>query len=112
MRKRSFLSVPPALEGPDLWLQLEVPEGIHLVTAYFYQNNALGRTKEAYRDFLLEIRRDARPGVRGGLPVLDLESKIAISKTAVEARARISQFHGGVYASFLVRQKGVSDDEE
>ncbi len=77
----------------DVWARVTVPEGVHKVTAYFYNKDGESGSNR-FRDFLLEMRGNA-PDVASAdkLPPL--------------AWARVRDFKaGGVYKSFLVQGAG------
>ena len=79
---------PPSFQGPDLWCKITVPQGIHLVTLYFFNKDGHGGSNRC-RDYLVDVlpfRNDAADNPH--VPVL--------------ARARVHNFWGGVYKQFLI----------
>jgi hypothetical protein len=79
---------PPDWEGPDLWVDVTVPEGTHCVSLYFHNNDAQkGRNK--YRDYDLQLLTWA-------------EDRDEVQKSEPLARARVTDFAGGVYKMFVV----------
>ena len=76
--------------GPDIWLTVSVPEGVHRVSLYFYNKDG-HEGPNRYRDYLVELKK-FRPSPE------DVERAPAI------ASARVRDFAGGgVYKSFVVR---------
>ncbi len=77
-------------EGPDVWVGIEVPEGLHQVSLYFVNPNGHDGANR-FRDYLLELKAHT-----GG-------SVARLDKSPTLARARVQHFWGGVYKSFLVK---------
>jgi len=75
-------------DGPDLWLAVQVPEGIQRVTLYFMNPNG-HNPAEQNRDYIVEIK-----------DYTDDLAKAHFSPTL--AKARVHDFWSGVYKSFLV----------
>lgn len=115
---------PATTEGPDLWVMMQIPDGAHKLSFYFFNKD--GHTdKNRYRDYLLELRTvnealpewptDPPPG-----PNHDKEfvgrfdtfwktwwQKIArAEEQPVLARSRVRDFWGSVYKSFQVQGPG------
>ena len=83
---------PFSWDGPGLWVSVEVPAGAHRASLYFYNNdghNGLNR----YRDYVLQLKPFS-PAIADAEAAPDL------------ARCRVSDFEGGVYASFAVKGPG------
>ncbi len=83
---------PLEWEGPDLWVDVKVPEGIHCVTLYFTNNDSQdskGDAENKLRDYDVQV-----------LPWAD--DKETVQRSAPLARARVTDFHGGVYKMFAV----------
>lgn len=113
---------PSFVDGPDIWVAVEVPEGVHEIALYFYNPNGY-RPNESRRDYLIEARRhpfsssvqelfhnsaDTEIGsrTREGKMLAGLMEKW--QSFPVEARARVSRFAGaGVYKRFMTRKGGV-----
>ncbi len=102
-------SYPIHHEGPDLWVSVEVPEGLHRVTCYYFNKDG-HRGVNRTRDYLVELRtpfegtyyqdeRDVRRMVRR-LPDAVFE------ETEVLATCRVKHFWGGVHQRFAVRGPG------
>lgn len=81
---------PMTHEGPDVWVSVEVPEGLHQAGLYFVNPNGHDGANR-FRDYLLELKPDA-----GG-------SVSRADKLPTLARSRVSNFWGGVHKAFLVR---------
>lgn len=78
-----------AYEGPDLWIAVNVPEGVQRLSFYFVNKD--GHTEDnSQRDFTLELKPWQE----------DLETADA---QPTLARTRVENFWGGVYKSFVVR---------
>lgn len=78
--------------GPDIWVSVTVAAGMHRVSLYFMNKD--GHTSDnRNRDYLIELKSYAA--------TLD---KAEAGPTL--ARARVRDFWGGVYHSFLVRGPG------
>lgn len=113
---------PAFIDGPDIWVAVEVPEGVHEIALYFYNPNGYLRN-ESRRDYLIEVRRYSPPSPL--LFVVNNKTDIAIGERSkigltvaalmekwhaipVEARARVSRFAGsGVYKRFMSKKGGV-----
>jgi hypothetical protein len=79
---------PMAHEGPDVWITLDVPAGVHRVSAYFLNKDGregLNRN----RDYLVQL-----------LPYRDDPWQALAQKPIASARVR--EFWNGVYESFSV----------
>ena len=80
---------PMSFEGPDVWVSIEVPAGLHRVTLYFFNKDGHhGRNR--YRDYLLEVK----PHVPS-LEAADKKPSLAI--------ARVREFWGGTHELFAVK---------
>jgi hypothetical protein len=76
------------VEGPDIWMAVTVPDGVHRLSFYlFNKDGAAGDNR--FRDYLIEVRPNAR----------DYSAVMAASPLAV---ARVVNFRGGVYKSFVL----------
>lgn len=89
---------PPEWEGPDLWVDVKVPAGIHCVSLYFTNNDEQtgtddNKARNKLRDFDLQL-------LAWG------EVKDAVQKSTPLARARVTDFRGGVYKQFVVAGPG------
>ncbi len=76
-------------DGPDIWMSVSVPQGVHRVSLYFFNKDGHdGNNRD--RDYLVSL--------------LPYRVKMAEAQTlAPLAQARVHDFWGGVYKSFLVR---------
>lgn len=114
---------PRAFDGPDLWVVIKLPAGIHEVSLYFYNPlfcniDKTNEKKEfARRDYLVEIRKyfskypdsvTLTPSYRMENDKYCRENETSeIIKAPVLARTRIKSCSGsGIYKSFLVNQPG------
>lgn len=95
-------------DGPDLWLKVNVPQSFSLISLYFHNKDGhSGRNR--LRDYWIEVR-SGEDKTRAEL--FNLESADPANAPAdllanpVLARARVRDFWGGVYKTFLVRGPG------
>jgi len=79
---------PKTDQGPDIWVTINVPEGVHRATLYFYNKDA-HEGDNRFRDYLLEVKN--------WNPRID---KAEASPTL--AKARVRDFWGPVYKQFWV----------
>lgn len=81
---------PLSWEGPDLWLTVSVPDGVHIMSMYFHNNDAHTGGTNKLRDYDIRILtpEKTKPLTLKGDPI---------------ARARVTDFWGGVYKQFVVR---------
>lgn len=103
-----------SFDGPDVWVRVVVPQGLHRLDLYFYNPN--GReTNTARRDYLVEIRHgeNAFDNFEGAdiskqAQYKEMEKKISgLCELPVQARTRVNMFAGaGVYKSFLLQKEG------
>jgi hypothetical protein len=108
---------PASFDGPDVWSVVKVPAGTQRLSLYFFNKDGHdGRNR--CRDYLLEVRNyDSRlpeklvlniwKPLRMGLP-LDIRSADLTNAIPrpVLARARVHDFWGGVYKTFVVQGPG------
>ena len=80
---------PESYDGPDLWVRVTVPDGVHCLSLYFLNNDSHHKGPNKYRDYDLQIL----PGDG---------DDATIQAAAPLARARVTDFWGGVYKQFLV----------
>ena len=79
-------------EGPDLWIGVRVPAGTQRVSLYFFNKDGHDGNNRV-RDYLIDVKRGSQNLLEAdGYPLL--------------ARARVHDFWGGVYKSFLVQGPG------
>ncbi len=79
---------PLTHEGPDIWVEVDVHEGVHEVALYFFNKDGItGRNR--LRDYLIELK-----------PYAENERRAYNSDPI--ARARVREFRGGVYHTFVV----------
>lgn len=113
---------PFFVDGPNIWLAVEVPAGVHEISLYFYNPNGYLRN-ESRRDYLIEVRRHPSASSIQGLfhNGADLEigqrskeGKILAGMMEkwqafpVDARTRVFRFAGsGVYKRFMSKKGGV-----
>ena len=76
-------------QGPDVWASVTVPDGLHRMSLYGFNENGHGGN-ERFRDYTVDL-----------LPYR--ESQEAVQAAAPLTHARMENFWGGVYESFLVR---------
>jgi frataxin-like iron-binding protein CyaY len=80
---------PGSHEGPDLWVQIVVPDGLHRVSLYIMNKDG-HEGNNRHRDYLVEIKPNA-------------EQAAVADRSASLARCRIQAFWGGVYKQFVVK---------
>ena len=76
-------------EGPDLWIEVTIPAGVHRLSLYFFNKDGHEHVNRN-RDYLVELRRY----------LADLSDSAA---QPVLAHCRVRDFRGGVYPQFLLR---------
>ena len=113
---------PSFVDGPGIWVAVEVPEGVHEIALYFYNPNGYLQ-HESRRDYVVEARR--HPFSSSIQSLFDNKADIEIGNRTkkgktlaasmeqwqsfpVEARTRVSRFAGsGVYKRFMCRKGGI-----
>lgn len=80
---------PESYNGPDLWVRVKVPDGVHELSLYFRNYDAHLGDNNKYRDFDVQI-----------LPGIGDDSKIQSATPLV--RTRVTDFWGGVYKQFMI----------
>lgn len=101
------------LEGPDLWIGFNLPQGPHRVSFYL-MNNDSHLPGHACRDYLLELRRDpaAAPSAESIVVFQDppgasqRETLRQVIASPLLAHARVYNYQPGVYKQFLVNGQG------
>lgn len=89
---------PMDWEGPDLWVETTVPEGVHCVSLYFTNNdlhdpgNGVDALRKC-RDYNVDLLAWA-------------QDKDVVQKSVPIASARVTDFWGGVYKQFAVAGPG------
>lgn len=114
---------PSSFDGPDLWVVVKLPAGVHEVSLYFYNplfcniDKSNEKKEFADRDYLVEVRKyfskypdnvTLTPSYREGNDNDCRENETSeIVKSPVLARTRVKSCSGsGVYKSFLVNKPG------
>jgi hypothetical protein len=102
---------PRAVQGPDSYLSVTVPAGVHRVSLYYL--NFDGRRGDQFaRDYALLVKRpagDAGPHAAGGGGNDDRTGRddlVAAELAPPLVRTRVSQFWWPVYKQFLTRGAG------
>lgn len=105
---------PQTFDGPDVWVKVSVPEGLHQLSLYFYNPN--GRESGMNRrDYLVEIRQGGLEfdnvegaGIVKASQDKELEQNIAgLCRLPVHARTRVNKFaSSGVYKQFVLQKAG------
>ncbi len=80
---------PATKEGPDVWLTVKVPAGMHRLSLYFFNKDGHGGANRD-RDYLVSLKPFTPT-------MIDTEALPDM------ARARVRDFWGGVYHRFAVR---------
>lgn len=94
-------------DGPDLWVKIILPEGVHELDLYFY--NTVDNIADSFKkDFYIEMRKEfSKPNK--SLPSKENSGQYieGLYSLPVLARARVLQFSGsGVYKKFLSSGQG------
>jgi hypothetical protein len=79
---------PWSHEGPDIWVNVTVPAGMHRASLYFFNKDGQA-DQNRFRDYPIELKRT--------LP--DLQE---MDEAPALARTRVSDFWGGVYKQFAL----------
>ncbi|WP_354833291.1 two-component regulator propeller domain-containing protein [Akkermansia muciniphila] len=113
---------PSFVDGPGIWVIVEVPEGVHEIALYFYNPNGYLQN-ESRRDYIVEARR--HPSTSSLVLQFNNQGDLEIGEKTkngnalaaameqwqalpVEARTRVSRFAGsGVYKRFMCRKGGI-----
>lgn len=83
---------PRAFEGPDIWIAVTVPAGLHRISLYFMSPDGHDGANR-FRDYTVELRP-----YEADLRKAQLDRHLA--------RARVAAFCGGVYKQFAVFEPG------
>ena len=83
---------PMSYEGPDIWLGVRLPPGTHKVSLYFFNKDGHDGANRI-RDYLIDVKQGS-------------DDLVAAGQTPTLARARVHDFWGGVYKSFLLQGPG------
>jgi len=80
---------PMLQNGPDIWITVQVPQGFHRLSLYFFNKDGHSDSNR-YRDYLIQIK----PGTDSTGPDEELPNL---------TQARVEDFWGGVYQQFALR---------
>jgi hypothetical protein len=80
---------PESYDGPDLWVRVKVPDGVQVLTLFFMNDDAHEPGDAKYRDYDIQV-----------FPAGDDLAKL--QATTPLARARVTDFWGGVYKQFMI----------
>ncbi len=83
---------PMSYEGPDIWLGVRIPAGTHKVSLYFFNKDGHDGANRI-RDYIIDVKRGH-------------EDLVVANQNPTLARARVHDFWGGVYKSFLLQGPG------
>jgi hypothetical protein len=81
---------PESYDGPDLWVKVKAPEGVHCLSLYFLNNDAHRTGDNKYRDYDVQVLTNEANA-----------EKVQASQPL--SRTRVTDFWGGVYKQFLIR---------
>lgn len=95
---------PMTKEGPDLWVRVTVPDGLHRLGVYLVNKDGHD-AKNRTRDLPLEIRTPAGGGWDYGRVPVPVPRSV-LDDTEVLATARVRHHWGGVYQRFGLRGPG------
>ena len=90
--------LPMVTEGPDMWLTVKVPAGIHRMSLYFMNKDGHTRVTR-FRDYIVELRRFI-PGV-AVQTAYDNSAALPII-----VQTRVHDFWPGVYENFVLTGPG------
>jgi sugar lactone lactonase YvrE len=86
------------LQGPDIWLTVQIPAGIHRLALYFMNKDGHTRTTR-FRDFIVQIIP--------ALPNIDYHQTYdTVSIMPATAETRVENLWPGVYENFVVTGPG------
>jgi hypothetical protein len=89
VERTNTANADPNKDQPEMWIRIKVPDGIQCLSFYFLNNLAHTSAVDKFDDYDLQIlANDPNPG--------------KIPFNAPLARARVSDFWGGVYKQFLI----------
>jgi hypothetical protein len=93
---------PANKEGPNINVRIRVPEGVHRVSAYFFNKDGHAQ-KNRFRDYLLTLYRYKIP-----VDLTEKETPPFYQPDNLKplGRARVCDFWGGVYKIFIVAGPG------
>ena len=95
---------PMTMEGPHIFVRVEVPEGWHLLSLYFINKDGhTGRNR--WRDYGLEVRGECQIGWRHR-HTANASEMATYYAIPLLARGRVRDFWSGVYKRFLLRGPG------
>ena len=94
---------PATWEGPDIWVSVEVPDGVFRLSFYFVNPDGHEGTQRN-RDFLLELKSFPKNLQQDIKP--NSEDVRQAEATPTLAQARVTDFWHGVYKQFIVKGKG------
>jgi hypothetical protein len=98
-------------DGPDVWVTVKVPAGMHRASLYFYNKDGQ-RGHDRFRDFPVELKRapagipnfDTSQPSRAELAAMRARRVLSkVDETPTLARTRVSDFWGSVYKQFALR---------
>lgn len=107
----------PTLDGPDVWVIVNIPSDGYELSLYFYNPNGY-KEAESKRDYFIELRKydEMQLSIYNRKDSVSFKSMIAniknilmsrIQKLPVLARTRVRFFAaGGVYKTFVINRKG------
>lgn len=81
---------PMTHEGPDVWINVTVPRGVHRLSLYFVNPNGHDGPNR-FRDYHLELK----PHAGGDIRLAERSKSLA--------QARVQDFWGGVYKQFVLK---------
>ena len=85
---------PPAVDGPDIYTTLGVPEGVFILSLYDFNKDAHGEAENRDRDYRISIRAQTAKA---------FDDLTHFPSQPELEHGRIRDFWGGVYKRFLVR---------
>lgn len=110
----NFLNTYPwEWDGPDLWVTVKVPAGVHRASLYFYNKDGQ-RGHDRYRDFPIELKRAPTGDPKFKEMPVDYRNELRRSRAVLShvdltptlARTRVSDFWGSMYKQFALRGPG------
>lgn len=98
-------------EGPHLYLNLEIPEGIFVVSFYFMNKDAHEGKWNRYRDYTISVKRGIKRSVSktfhkketGEVKRWSTSSEEEFESAPLLASCRVHDFRAGVYKRFMLK---------
>ena len=89
----SFVGIYPwEYDGPDIWLSVRVPAGLHRASLYFHNKDGQSNT-DRFRDFMVEVKGVAADKNAPADPATDLKTRVeAVSELRRQLKEALTKF--------------------